>query len=526
MVFQDLAKDDENDFSSKYMKQNNKYDPRSNEEAQIFLPDVHIQWLRSLSSSDDFQSIDERPISSIKTNQQGTTDGLVGIDKHVYTQMCRMPSISRKDVHSLASRKVESDLEMGNPDDASVDEDQSISSISNVSSSEKGINDRDDNSVASSEGGSFIDHAHSIMNDEIIGSISRWLNNDTHSLDESDSPTNSSHTSIAYSSKSSIQNRIMAELSPNEIEYFVKIVLAEDWSNVFSYLDHNPLYSRVEFKSNDANDTMQQYPLNIACARGAPIHIIKALVDAWPVALCKRSDNQTYPLHELLRRKDVNSEILEHIIRANLNCIHLLDGEDRLPIQVAYFERVRNTILCSLYKYKPEVDDLKDFDDENKFNLHMAMGTILCNQKQYHCAKVEFSNALENSTSFDPIRSASVMILISTMNRKLMEYKEADKFVGKAISILLEFDQSNEKIETGHAYFESGLVQYKLKKFRKALKNLSSAGVTYINAGIPKGDDLLIRLRIAVRKVYKALLKVDEGRKDTRRKSGFEKGLK
>ena len=106
-------------------------------------------------------------------------------------------------------------------------------------------------------------------------------------------------------------------------------------------------------------------PLHYAALRGAPVEVVRALMDAYPEGARKTDDEGCLPLHFA-----ATVEVVRALLDANPEGAGMADEDGRLPLHVAAARRAPVEVIRALLDAYPE--GARKTDDYGNLPLHFA----------------------------------------------------------------------------------------------------------------------------------------------------------
>ena len=393
-----------------------------------------------------------------------------------------------------------------------------IDSISDISCSSLSDSMNDDFSAASTEGGQYVHQKNSFITNEELGLCE--MTSDLESIDDDSSLESNDVSRSKFSSKkdnnscnhqemtlnSSFVYHHEGDVTLNAVEKFALNILNCRWSEVFDTIKQDPSYAKEKVHVNDCD----QYPLHVLIQKHeVPCHIIKAMIKAWPSVVLEKMMDGEYPLHFCVSRQPANSNLIEIVVEVCPDSLKMTDEDGLFPIQRACLMKCDKKVICTLYNSKPElVHQLYKFGNLNgtmRFQIYNASGQQYFKEGKLKLAKDVLMEGITDSSimilDIDKREVAKCMMLLSAIHRAFKLYDKAYKWVCKGLSIQRKIDK--HELFTGHAYFEAALVLSKLKKYSKAVKYFSYAGLIYNRNHIPNENWLIVCLKEEIRKTIK-----------------------
>ena len=300
------------------------------------------------------------------------------------------------------------------------------------------------------------------------------------------------------------------------------------WKDAIEIIREDPLRAREQINISFTRRRLS-YPLHCAFLLKAPYEVIKVFIDAYPRALLFKiksleNNNEIYPLNMVLSDKMLPKQnaLIKHIIELCPETILLKDDDNLLPIQQAALFGLSDNIIYILHQALISSGNDSLVYGDNSFNQELgeklqgkiweSIGKQSLKLGEYNVAKDMLEKALDvNSKLRNPNNHGLDMMYsqLSVVCRKLGMYTEANSYSTKAVSIANSSD-SHSKVHAGHAFFEKGLVRYKLNEAKSALKYFSRAAIAYRDAGVDIRSDIVKSLKKAITKAFKAHIKETE----------------
>jgi len=149
---------------------------------------------------------------------------------------------------------------------------------------------------------------------------------------------------------------------PKEQNLF-KALSNMEWNEALNCLSRKPKYAKIWTLSPDSRDPpCHLLPLHLGLRRNAPLHVMKAILDANPNAIHKREFMGMLPLH-LASHLGMDSEIINFLCEAHPKAAKRVDLIGMLPLHFACKTKNPNTeVITYLLKQNPSGLHEKDSD--------------------------------------------------------------------------------------------------------------------------------------------------------------------
>ena len=133
----------------------------------------------------------------------------------------------------------------------------------------------------------------------------------------------------------------------NMDKFVSKMIDNKEWVILSEMLKENPEYAEKK------QSVTLRLPLHIAMIKGAPLDIIKLLIDLYPKALSIKDSDQLVPFHLAIFHK-VDIEILKYILRKDEASAREYDGDGKLPIHFACANSSSEDVIHILLQAYPD----------------------------------------------------------------------------------------------------------------------------------------------------------------------------
>lgn len=138
------------------------------------------------------------------------------------------------------------------------------------------------------------------------------------------------------------------DATAKNIDKFVsKMIDNKEWAILTDMLKENPEYAEKK------QSMTLRLPLHIAMIKGAPLDLIKVLIDLYPKALSVKDSDHLVPFHLAIFHK-VDIEILKYILRRDEASSKEYDGDGKLPIHFACANSSSDEVIHILLQAYPD----------------------------------------------------------------------------------------------------------------------------------------------------------------------------
>ena len=131
----------------------------------------------------------------------------------------------------------------------------------------------------------------------------------------------------------------------------------EDWNAVLTDIEFHPQNAKIwEYRPGFFDGKQHEtsvLPLHIACSLHAPLHVVKAIVEAYPKALrTKDTTFERLPIH-VACQFSARPEVIKYLIKASRATALEADISGRLPIHYACSNGSDPTVIKALLEANP-----------------------------------------------------------------------------------------------------------------------------------------------------------------------------
>lgn len=187
----------------------------------------------------------------------------------------------------------------------------------------------------------------------------------------------------------------------------------QQWQAIATHIRANPYSAKVSHEF----DGVKALPLHVACATGAPIGVIKALLTAYPKATQMKNDSGRLPLHCLFLNACPQSSIVATIVESYPAAASVADGTGKFPIHHACERQgVTDEVFTTLLSMYPEGAYARDFN--GMFPINYATSN-----KDVSTKKAALT-ALDRGTLYASISKMASIRLLNDCENKVRTLEE------------------------------------------------------------------------------------------------------
>ncbi|EED87006.1 predicted protein [Thalassiosira pseudonana CCMP1335] len=205
--------------------------------------------------------------------------------------------------------------------------------------------------------------------------------------------------------------------SPSSSAQILKnLLVMHQWQAIATHIRANPYSAKVSHEF----DGVKALPLHVACATGAPIGVIKALLTAYPKATQMKNDSGRLPLHCLFLNACPQSSIVAAIVESYPAAASVADGTGKFPIHHACERQgVTDEVFTTLLSMYPEGAYARDFNGMFPINYATSNKDV--------SAKKAALTALDRGTLYASISKMTSIRLLNDCENKLKAQLKHEK---------------------------------------------------------------------------------------------------